>query len=114
MRHSYSKILGPIRLAVLDLIPTCGVDGMDPEGLIISRVNTPFDHRCKGHARELMRECLADADAEGVTLYLHINSYGHMTYEQLSAWYIRCGFEVRSRLGLYVREPVKGGCHAEE
>jgi len=75
---------------------------MDPDGLLINRVNTPFDHRCKGHARELMRECLADADAEGVTLYLHINAYGHMTYEQLAAWYERLGFE--NREGLFVRE----------
>lgn len=102
MKSSYSKIVGTMRLAVLDLSPACD-EGMD--GFIVNRVNTPHDHRGKGYARELMRECLADADAEGVTLYLWINPYGDMTYEQLSAWYIRCGFVVRSRMGLYVREP---------
>ncbi len=103
MKHSYSKILGAVRLAVLDLSPSEGVDGMDPDGLIINRVNTPHDFRGKGHARELMRQCLADADAEGVTLYLWINAYGDMTKRQLGAWYKRCGFVVRK--GLYTRKP---------
>jgi hypothetical protein len=50
-----------------------------------------------------MRECLADADAEGVTLYLWINAYGDMSEEQLSAWYKRCGFVEQE--GLYTRRP---------
>jgi len=105
MKQSYFKILGPIRLAVLDLSPAVGVDGMDPSGFIINRVNTPHDHRGKGHARELMQQCLADADAEEVTLYLWINAYGDMSEEQLGAWYERCGFVERE--GLYTRNPSK-------
>ena len=101
MRHSYSKILGPVRLAVLDLSPTEGFDGMDPSGLIVNRVNTPAGYRGRGHARSLMGQCLADADAEGITLYLWINPYGDMDETQLGAWYERLGFENRD--GLYVR-----------
>lgn len=103
MKACYSKILGPIRIAVLDVSHSYGVGDMDPEGFVINRVNTPHDHRGKGHARELMRECLADADAEGVTLYLWINAYGDMNEEQLSAWYQRCGFVEQE--GLYTRRP---------
>lgn len=62
-------------------------------GYVIARVNTPFQHRRQGIARRLMAELLADADAEGVELWLDINPYGEMTYQQLAAWYGRCGFE---------------------
>lgn len=102
MRSCYSKILGPIRLAVLDVSPMYGANGID--GFVINRVKTPSDHRGQGHARELMRECLADADSEGVTLYLSINAYGDMSEEQLSAWYKRCGF-VEGEEGWYTRNP---------
>ncbi len=101
MKQSYSKRLGAIRLAVLDLSPTMGADDMDTDGFIINRVNTPKDFRGKGHARELMRRCLADADAEGVTLYLWINAYGDMSTRQLGSWYKRLGFTVAD--GLYTR-----------
>jgi len=103
VKPSYLKRLGPIRGAILDVSPSHGVGGMDPEGFVINRVNTPHGHRGEGHARELMRECLADADAEGVTLYLWINAYGDMSEEQLSAWYKRCGFVEQE--GLYTRQP---------
>ncbi len=92
MKPSYVKRLGPIRGAILDVSQMYNADGIDPKGFVINRVNTPRGHRGEGHARELMRECLADADAEGVTLYLTINAYGDMSEEQLSAWYKRCGF----------------------
>ncbi len=105
MRQCYSKLLSEVRLAVLDLSPTMGHDGMDPNGHIINRINTPRDFRGKGHARELMKRCLADADAAGVTLYLWINAYGDMSPRQLGAWYKRCGFIVRD--GLYTRKPGK-------
>ena len=112
MKHSYSKILGSVRLAVLDLIPTMGLDGMKEDGLVISRVNTPHDHRGRGHARELMRECLADADASGITLYLWINAYGDMSDEQLGAWYERCGF--KNGNVLFVREPQVSAAQADK
>jgi GNAT superfamily N-acetyltransferase len=106
MRHSYSKILGSIRLAVLDLSPAEGMEGTVVGGLVINRVNTPHDFRGRGHARELMRECLADADAEGITLHLWINAYGDMSTKQLASWYERCGFVGKE--GFYTRIPNKG------
>ena len=102
MKTCYSKILGH-RLAVLDVSPMYNVDGIDPKGFVINRVNTPRDHRGQGHARELMRGCLADADSEGVTLFLTINAYGDMSEKQLSAWYERCGFVEQE--GMYTRIP---------
>ncbi len=104
MKTCYSKILSPVRLAVLDVSPAYGGDGMDPNGYIINRVNTPRDFRGKGHAQELMRRCLADADAKGITLYLWINAYGDMSTEQLDAWFKRLGFVVSD--GLYSRTPI--------
>lgn len=75
-------------------------------GMIVNRVNVPGQHRGFGIARELIRQVLADADTEGVVLWLAINPYGNMTYEQLEAWYMRLGFE-KFQEGWY-RRPPKG------
>jgi GNAT superfamily N-acetyltransferase len=61
-------------------------------GLLLTRINTPRAHRGKGVARALMAQILSDADAEGVTLFLHISPSDGLNYNQLKAWYERCGF----------------------
>lgn len=61
-------------------------------GCDVNRVNVPPKHRGQGIGSRLLDELLADADAHGVTLWLDINPYGQMTYEQLEAWYMRRGF----------------------
>jgi ribosomal protein S18 acetylase RimI-like enzyme len=73
------------------------------EGLILTRINTLPHCRGKGFARTLMREITADADREGITLYLEINASGDMSYDQLAAWYERNGFEDIG--GIYRRRP---------
>lgn len=53
-------------------------------------------HRLRGHGRELMREILADADAEQKVLLLTsgIGREGALSTEELVAWYARLGFDV--------------------
>lgn len=76
------------------------------DGMCVNRVNVPEAFRGKGIMRSLMAKCLEDADRENVTLYLGINPYGNLTYEELEAWYLRLGFEHHStEEGWYVRKP---------
>jgi GNAT superfamily N-acetyltransferase len=74
---------------IVDLSPNILPGG----GWVVCRVNTPYRSRGKGIARRLMAQVLADADAEGVTLWLGINPYGPMDYDQLESWYRRLGFK---------------------
>lgn len=97
MRYSYYDYASR---AVLDTSPNYGEGG----GWVISRVNTPHLHRGQGIARELMAQALADADKEDTRLWLAINPYGPMDYEQLEAWYLRCGFRLQPD-GRYLRLP---------
>jgi hypothetical protein len=63
-----------------------------------------------------MEQVLTDADAEGVTLWLDINPYGPMCYNDLEAWYFRLGFTEVCEPGKYRyrRLPVKTSWTAEE
>lgn len=67
---------------------------------MINRINVPFKFRGNGYGSALLNQILADADKEGEELYLFINPYGEMTYEQLEKWYKRHGFTY-----------WKGGCY---
>lgn len=98
MRSCYYEKLSPLALAVLD---NCDYYG---DGRIITRINVPKEFRGRGIGHKLLLQCLADADAEGVTLWLEINAYGDMTYEQLESWYKRHGFKGH---GIYKRKPNK-------
>lgn len=82
------------------IVDLCDYYGL---GMIITRVSVLPSSRGKGHARELMRRVLLDADKERVTLYLEILSSGGLTHDELEAWYLRLGFVYRR--GLYVRRP---------
>lgn len=96
---SIYRKLNSISLAVLDF------SDYYKDGLIITRINVPAKYRGQGHGSNMLRELCAKADAEGITLWLEINPYGDMTYEQLEAWYRRYGFK---GTGIYKRKPKKG------
>ena len=92
MKTGYCKKVSRIGLAVLDLTPMTE----DKTTYLINRINVPNRNdddgvplRGHGHARELLQECLADADAEGITLMLEINPSDGLNYEELSAWCVR-------------------------
>lgn len=73
----------------------------------VNRVSVPARNmRGKGIASILMKELLAEADKEGVTLTLWIHPSGGLTYEQLESWYMRCGF-VEQEIGNYLRVPER-------
>lgn len=96
MKTCYAVSLG-YKAAIADLVRYQG-------GMMITRINVPRDHRGKGHARKLLGRILADADKDGVALYLHVSASDGLTEQQLDAWYKRHGFVEKNCLWL-VREP---------
>ena len=76
----------------------------DLGGLLLTRINVPVAHRGQGHARKLLARILADADREGVTLWLQISPSDGLDYRQLASWYMRRGFHHHEE-GLYQRLP---------
>ena len=74
-------------------------DYKDGECDIMSLRTNPHKRR-QGHAKTVMAQVLADADAEGVTLLLTARAgRGGMTQEELEAWYERLGFVTVARDG---------------
>jgi GNAT superfamily N-acetyltransferase len=88
----YRRLENPMGLAVLDLVDYYN------EGLIITRINVPKHHRRKGIGTALLKECIADADREKITLWLEIAESDGPNYETLEAWYKRHGFKGRFML----------------
>lgn len=105
MKTCYYKTLTPTKLAVLDICDAGGIEGAAPGDMWISRINVPEPFGQRSHGRDLLRECLADADAEGVTIHLTINAYGRLSHGDLAAWYRRWGFVEND--GLFTRQPKK-------
>ena len=75
---------------IIDLVPS--PEWHLPDGLIITRINVPAEHRWKGVARALLQQVLDDADKTNTTLYLEIVPSGGMNFGQLRNWYERRGF----------------------
>lgn len=72
----------------------------------IARINVPRPHRRKGHGTALLRQILADADAEGVLLFLEpLPSDPGMSRMDLVRWYQRHGF-VWADYGILLRQPA--------
>lgn len=72
-------------------------------GWCISRINVPEPHRGKGNGTKILKRILADADAEGRTLWLEVHSSGPLDNNQLIDWYTRHGFILHSPTGYLVR-----------
>jgi GNAT superfamily N-acetyltransferase len=58
----------------------------------ITRINVPKKERGKGYGSALLKQILADADAEGVTLQLEPTPSDGLDYDELVLWYVRYGF----------------------
>lgn len=72
-------------------------DAVCPGAWLLTGVDVACGARGNGVARGLMQRVLADADAEGVRLYLAIQPDGtprSLDEDQLRAWYSRLGFTV--------------------
>lgn len=59
----------------------------------IARINVPSVSRGQGLGSGLLREFLADVDAEGLTVVLEPLPSGGLDEVELVAWYRRYGFE---------------------
>lgn len=97
MRSCYVEYLSPVKIAIADLCDYYG------EGMIITRINTPIAFRGKGYGNTLLKRITADADAEGIVLFLEISPSDGLSFEQLKAWYLRNGFAYWK--GIYRRLP---------
>lgn len=109
MNSSYLVVADGLPVAIADVsAPLDGVPGVPDGAWCVNRVHVMRPYRGRGHGREVMRRLLAAADGEGVALWLTINPYGELTFDDLDAWYRRCGFTTPEEYGggLYVREPA--------
>jgi GNAT superfamily N-acetyltransferase len=87
VKGSYTQLLSPIKLAVLDADPA------GENAWRIARVNVPQGYRGQGVGSQLMNEICADADAAGVTLTLEPIPYdGPERLDDLVRFYERFGF----------------------
>lgn len=77
------------KLAVLDCVDYYNL------GQMITRINVPAEWRGTGVGRSLLKRCCDVADQSKTNLYLEISAYtdGKMQYDELRAWYERCGFK---------------------
>lgn len=101
LKLTYSETLAdPLRLAVIDMIPYA-------DGLMITRINTPREHRRKGIATRLLRQLCTDADvfSQRTRLYLQVVQSGDMSERALTAWYKRYGFRDIPGHYIMVRDP---------
>lgn len=89
-------------LAIADLV----TPGAIHEGWVITRINVPRRYRGEGHGTALLKEILADADAEGADLWLDVSPSDGLDWGQLVAWYERHGFERVNEYGTMRRRPV--------
>lgn len=88
--------------SIADLIPAHEM--LNSNGMIISRINVPQQHRGKGHGTALLKQIMAEADKERLTLFLEIVPSGPLDYNALKAWYERYGFkELNMYPGLFRR-----------
>lgn len=80
-------------LAIVDL---SDIEQLWPElaGQYIHRINVPQQFRGQGLGTQLLTEVCLAADAENTCLWLDINPYGQLSFEQLEEWYRRYGFEL--------------------
>jgi ribosomal protein S18 acetylase RimI-like enzyme len=106
MNNRYNKKLGGRFLAVADLVWHARKTYM------LTRISVPPKFRGQGVASCLLKEILADADAEGIAIHLCISSSGGLDYQQLEAWYRRYGFVEKNCL-VYERLP-KGFANDKE
>jgi GNAT superfamily N-acetyltransferase len=80
---------------------------VDDDRWWIARVSVLTPHRGQGIASRLLDSCLADADAEGITLYLEpipSDRVRGLTRPQLIRWYESRGFKARDR-HIWIRQP---------
>lgn len=90
MRSQYTiTVAHDARPAIADLLPY-------ESGWLITRINVPKSARHLGYGTTLLNRILADADDQGVELWVHPTASGGLSQRQLVSWYIRHGFNKRA------------------
>lgn len=88
MKHRYFNMK---TRAIVECDPVVGIEVPEPDRTWrICRVMSPIKN--KGYGSEVLRECLADADAEGIILTLEAIPYEYGRLEDLLRFYERHGF----------------------
>lgn len=101
MRNCYILPTPSARPAIADLT---GVGEMVPKTRTLTRINVPEKHRGDGLGSQLLKQILADADAEGVHLSLEVEPSGPLGYDSLVRWYYRYGFRKSKKYpGIMIR-----------
>jgi len=90
----------PLGLAILDSVDF-------DSHVCITRINVPEQHRGKGHASKLLKECIEASDNTQTILELRVSASGGLTNKQLEQWYKRYGFEKKTE-GIMERVPDEG------
>ena len=112
MRSIYAHRF-PMHIAVLDC---CECHIPYTKGTLIPRINVPnqrdnngeYLYRGRGIGTKLLKECIADADKEDVTLYIDVSPSDGLNKKQLTDWYMRHGFTDHFlHKGLLERTPVQ-------
>ena len=82
---------GVFAAAIADVVemPT---HGRRRRHFVVTRINVMEQYRGQGFGTKVLDLILADADAEGVTLFLEPSPSGGLTMDELTAWYERHGF----------------------
>lgn len=115
MNNTYYEKLGPTALAQVDLtevthpVDLCLVlESPVSPVWVVNRVIVPRGRRGSGVGTRLMREVLADADREGVTLALEVQPYESARRDDLVRWYEGLGFAwARRGVGMMVRRAAR-------
>lgn len=74
-----------------------GLEGPQPLGFCLTDIAVPPRLQGQGYGRTLMRMALDWADENSIDLCITIAPAGAMDYDDLEAWYRRCGFEYDDR-----------------
>lgn len=107
MKNRHVIRLSETKCAIADLCEYTNPETNKVEGWLITRINVPEDFRGLGHGRKLLKKITDEADEKGVNLFLEINPYGEMTYDELRDWYLRYGFK-EIITGFFQRRPNHG------
>lgn len=114
MRTAYLKrcesngVSIPAVADVVYLSTATGVVDQGERAYLITRIVVPSRFRKQGIGTELLKEMIAEAQKEGVTLLVGPQPYnpvGGMTEEELIAWFKRYGFTENGGRPFLVRRP---------
>jgi N-acetylglutamate synthase-like GNAT family acetyltransferase len=98
MRTNYTVRCGPTHIAI------CDISKINGKLYEVHRINVPPAYRGRGFGRELLKQLLADADANSVCLRLWVLPSGGLGRRKLTAWYLRHAF-IQREDGFLYREP---------